>query len=62
VLRGGSFASTPHMKHPRYRNFFPANRNDVFAGFRSCALLPGRSPAADGISPESRSEGGSASP
>lgn len=38
VLRGGSFATTPHMKHPRYRNFFSADRNDVFAGFRSCAL------------------------
>ncbi len=37
VLRGGSFATTPHMKHPRYRNFFNAERNDVFAGFRSCA-------------------------
>jgi len=36
VLRGGSFATTPHMKHPRYRNFFNADRNDVFAGFRSC--------------------------
>lgn len=51
VLRGGSFATAPHMKHPRYRNFFPANRNDVFAGFRSCALMPGRSPAADGTPP-----------
>ncbi|MGI4778930.1 MAG: selenoneine synthase SenA [Janthinobacterium lividum] len=37
VLRGGSFATAPGMKHPRYRNFFPAQRNDVFAGFRSCA-------------------------
>ena len=37
VLRGGSFATSPRMKHPRYRNFFPAHRNDVFAGFRSCA-------------------------
>ena len=35
VLRGGSFATTPHMKHPRYRNFFSADRHDVFAGFRS---------------------------
>ena len=38
VLRGASFATTPHMKHPRYRNFFEAHRSDVFAGFRSCAL------------------------
>ena len=38
VLKGGSFASAPCMKHPRYRNFFTAGRNDVFAGFRSCAV------------------------
>ena len=38
VLKGGSFATAPCMKHPRYRNFFMAGRNDVFAGFRSCAL------------------------
>jgi ergothioneine biosynthesis protein EgtB len=38
VLRGGSFLTQPRMKHPRYRNFFPAHRNDVPAGFRSCAL------------------------
>lgn len=37
VLKGGSFATAPFMKHPRYRNFFPAGRHDVFAGFRSCA-------------------------
>ena len=43
VLRGGSFATTPRMKHPRYRNFFTADRNDVFAGFRSCASVQGHS-------------------
>ena len=37
VLKGGSFATPPCMKHPRYRNYFTAGRNDVFAGFRSCA-------------------------
>lgn len=37
VLKGGSFATAPHMKYPAYRNFFVAGRNDVFAGFRSCA-------------------------
>jgi EgtB-related family protein len=37
VLKGGSFATQPFMKHPRYRNYFPAGRNDVFAGFRTCA-------------------------
>jgi ergothioneine biosynthesis protein EgtB len=37
VLRGGSFATNARMKHARYRNFFTADRTDVFAGFRSCA-------------------------
>jgi iron(II)-dependent oxidoreductase len=36
VLRGGSFMTQSRMKHPRYRNFFAAHRNDVAAGFRSC--------------------------
>lgn len=38
VLRGGSFMTQPRMRHPRYRNFFMAGRNDVPAGFRSCRL------------------------
>ena len=37
VLRGASFATSPLMRHPRYRNFFPAQRTDIFTGFRSCA-------------------------
>jgi len=37
VLRGASFATQPRMRHPRYRNYFGAGRNDIFAGFRSCA-------------------------
>ena len=37
VLRGASFATAPRLKHARYRNYFPADRNDLFAGFRSCA-------------------------
>ena len=37
VLRGGSFMTQPRMKHPHYRNFFPAHRQDVPAGMRSCA-------------------------
>jgi EgtB-related family protein len=37
VLRGGSFATHARMKHTRYRNFFPPDRNDIFAGFRTCA-------------------------
>ena len=38
VLRGASFMTQPRMRHPRYRNFFNAGRNDVAAGFRSCRL------------------------
>ncbi len=38
VLRGASFMTQPRMRHPRYRNFFLPQRNDVPAGFRSCAL------------------------
>jgi len=37
VLRGASFATAPWLRHPCYRNFFPGERTDVFAGFRSCA-------------------------
>ena len=37
VLRGASFATAPRMRHVRYRNFFTAERNDIFAGFRTCA-------------------------
>jgi ergothioneine biosynthesis protein EgtB len=36
VLRGSSFMTQPRMRHPRYRNFFMADRNDVPAGFRTC--------------------------
>jgi iron(II)-dependent oxidoreductase len=38
VLRGASHCTQPRMRHPRYRNFFAATRNDVPAGFRSCAV------------------------
>lgn len=41
VLRGGSHMSQPRMRHPRYRNFFAAQRTDVPAGLRSCAPAPG---------------------
>jgi len=37
ALRGASIATPPRMRHVRYRNFFTADRNDLFAGFRSCA-------------------------
>jgi len=38
VLRGASFGTQPRLHHARYRNFFTPDRNDIFAGFRSCAL------------------------
>ena len=37
VLRGGCFATSARIARPTYRNFFPPDRNDVFAGFRTCA-------------------------
>jgi gamma-glutamyl hercynylcysteine S-oxide synthase len=37
VLRGAAFGTQPRLRHARYRNFFAAGRNDIFAGFRSCA-------------------------
>ena len=37
VLRGASFMTQPRMRHPRFRNYFLPHRNDVPAGFRSCA-------------------------
>ncbi|HRP94823.1 MAG TPA: selenoneine synthase SenA [Rhodocyclaceae bacterium] len=38
VLRGGAWATRGRMIHNGYRNFFTPERNDVFAGFRICAL------------------------
>ena len=38
VLRGASFATRARMKHPNYRNFYRPERDDIFCGFRSCAL------------------------
>jgi EgtB-related family protein len=37
VLRGASRATSARMMHPRYRNFFTPERNDIHNGFRSCA-------------------------
>jgi iron(II)-dependent oxidoreductase len=37
VLRGGSFATSARIARPGYRNFFTPERNDVIAGFRTCA-------------------------
>jgi iron(II)-dependent oxidoreductase len=38
VLKGASRATDPRMAHPRYRNYFTPERNDVHTGFRSCTL------------------------
>jgi iron(II)-dependent oxidoreductase len=38
VLRGGCWATSLRIARPAYRNFFTPDRNDVFAGFRTCAL------------------------
>lgn len=38
VLRGASFATRARMKNSKYRNFFLPGRDDIFCGFRSCAL------------------------
>lgn len=35
VLKGACHATAPSLRHPRYRNFFTADRTDIFAGFRS---------------------------
>ncbi len=38
VLRGASFATRARMKHPKFRHFALPVRDDLFVGFRSCAL------------------------
>jgi iron(II)-dependent oxidoreductase len=38
VLRGGSHATRDCLIRNTWRNFYTPDRNDVFAGFRSCAL------------------------
>lgn len=37
VLRGGSFATTRRLARNTFRNFYLPERNDIFAGFRTCA-------------------------
>lgn len=37
VLRGASFATRRRLHHPKYRNFYLPERDDIFCGFRSCA-------------------------
>ena len=38
VLRGASQATSARMAHPRYRNYFTPERNDIHAGFRTCTV------------------------
>lgn len=38
VLRGGSWATRARWRHPKARRFAAPERDDLFAGFRSCAL------------------------
>ena len=38
VLKGASPATAPRMRHARYRNYFPPERNDILSGFRCVAL------------------------
>ncbi len=42
VLRGGSFATRSRLVHNRFRNFYLPERDDAFAGFRTCAAGEGR--------------------
>ena len=37
VLRGASFATTRRLVRNTFRNFYTPERNDIFAGFRTCA-------------------------
>ncbi len=38
VLRGASFATPARFASPRFRNFFLPERDDMFCGFRTCAV------------------------
>jgi ergothioneine biosynthesis protein EgtB len=37
-VRGASFATPARLVHPRFRNFYLPERDDIFVGFRTCAL------------------------
>lgn len=37
TLRGASFATPPRLHSPHFRNFYTPERDDIFAGFRTCA-------------------------
>ena len=36
-LRGASFATPMRLRSPHFRNFYTPERDDIFAGFRTCA-------------------------
>jgi gamma-glutamyl hercynylcysteine S-oxide synthase len=38
VLKGACAATLAIMRHARYRNYFTPERNDIYAGFRTCAI------------------------
>lgn len=38
VLRGGSWVTRARVIRNTYRNYYSPDRNDIFAGFRTCAL------------------------
>jgi iron(II)-dependent oxidoreductase len=38
VLRGGSWITPARLIWNTWRNFYTPERNDVYAGFRTCAL------------------------
>jgi iron(II)-dependent oxidoreductase len=38
TLRGASFATPLRLRSPHFRNFYAPGRDDIFAGFRTCAL------------------------
>jgi iron(II)-dependent oxidoreductase len=38
VLRGGAWATRGRMITNTFRNFFPPDRRDIFAGFRTVAV------------------------
>jgi iron(II)-dependent oxidoreductase len=37
VLRGGAWPTRSRLLRNTWRNFYPRDRRDVFAGFRTCA-------------------------
>jgi ergothioneine biosynthesis protein EgtB len=38
AVRGASFATPQRMRSPKFRNFYLPERDDMFIGFRTCAL------------------------